>query len=93
MSNKVFKTRIIQKHKKESEWRQTDFIPFNGEFIIYDEDENNAAKRIKIGDGITDVNNLPFLQTNATATSEAIEEMVIDTICSAVIYSAEEIKL
>jgi hypothetical protein len=31
-----------------------------GELVIYDADEHNPLPRFKIGDGDTNVNNLPF---------------------------------
>ena len=37
------------------------FTPFAGEIIIYDTDENYSYPRIKIGDGETNINNLPFI--------------------------------
>lgn len=43
----------------------TNFTPLNGETIIYDEDDNHNYKRIKIGNGIDNVNNLPFTIDNA----------------------------
>jgi hypothetical protein len=39
----------------------TNFTPLNGEIIIYDEDDNYNYKRIKIGNGETNVNDLPFI--------------------------------
>lgn len=55
--------RIIQKHETEANWNKaTKFIPKLGEVIIYDPDANHTTSRIKIGDGITVVANLPFVQ-------------------------------
>lgn len=67
MSNKITNifTRMIQKHDKESEWlKAIDFIPLSGEIIVYDEDDNYNYKRIKIGDGITKINDLSFVTNN-----------------------------
>ena len=53
--------RIINKHDTEANWvNKTDFIPKQGELIIYDVDSAHTYQRFKIGDGITTVNNLPF---------------------------------
>ena len=61
MAEKTLKTRIIQKHDTEANWLlATNFTPMNGEIIIYDEDDNHDYKRIKIGNGIDNVNNLDF---------------------------------
>ena len=58
---KIFQSRIQLKHDIEENWlKATNFIPKNGEIIIYDIDENNSIARFKIGDGITNVNSLPF---------------------------------
>lgn len=57
MSNKILKTRIIQKHDTEANWQlATNFTPLNGEIVIYDEDDNYNYKRIKIGNGTDNVN-------------------------------------
>ena len=53
--------RIINKHDIEVNWNKAStFIPEQGEIIIYDIDENYNFERFKIGDGITNVINLPF---------------------------------
>lgn len=70
------RTRIQQKHDIEANWQKaTDFIPYEGELIIYsaekDTDELPVDRtyrikypRFKVGDGITNVNNLPFFQAS-----------------------------
>lgn len=61
MAEKTILGRIIQKHDIEANWNlATDFIPKQGEIIVYDIDENYTYERFKIGDGVTNVNNLPF---------------------------------
>lgn len=68
MAEKQFNGRIIQKHDSEANWEKaTNFIPKTGEIIIYDTDETHHYCRIKIGDGSTLINNLPF------STEEEIE--------------------
>lgn len=60
MSN-IIKGRYVQKHDIEANWaKAVNFTPLQGEIIVYDVDENNSYERFKIGDGITNVNNLPF---------------------------------
>ena len=61
MTEKIFNTRIVQKHDIESNWNLVSFIPKQGELIIYDADENYNYERLKIGDGVTDAANLPFV--------------------------------
>ena len=56
---------LILKHDIESNWnRATTFIPKQGELIIYDRDTNYFYERFKIGDGITTVAELPFVNEN-----------------------------
>jgi hypothetical protein len=60
MAEKTLNTRIVHKHDVELNWNLTDFVPKQGELIIYDADENYNYERLKIGDGKTAVVNLPF---------------------------------
>lgn len=56
--------RHIQKHDIEENWlKAVGFTPKAGELIVYDIDQNNNVERLKIGDGITNVNNLPFFNS------------------------------
>lgn len=62
MANKKMNTRIIHKHETQANWEQaTGFQPLKAELIVYDPDETNKEPRIKIGDGIRNVNELPFI--------------------------------
>ena len=65
MANKTFQGRIIQKHDTEANWKKaTNFVPLKGEIIVYDD-----LKKIKIGDGITKVGNLAFINDNVSSTT------------------------
>lgn len=58
---KEIASRVILKHDIEANWNNAGtFIPKQGEVIVYDIDETYYYERIKIGDGITAVTNLPF---------------------------------
>lgn len=60
------KTRIKHKHDTEVNWNQrSNFIPLDGEIIIYDPDDNYNYSRIKIGDGKTKVIDLSFINNNS----------------------------
>lgn len=62
MAEKRLNTRIIHKHETEANWLlATNFIPMQGEIIVYDKDSTHAYERIKIGDGVTVVSSLPFV--------------------------------
>ncbi len=62
MATKTIKTRIVNKHATESDWEKAiNFVPLLGELIIYDPDEMYFYSRFKIGDGIANVKDLPFV--------------------------------
>ena len=63
MNKKIFENaRFIPKGDVEKNWKKaTGFIPLDKEIIIYKPDENYSYARIKIGDGKTGVNDLPFV--------------------------------
>lgn len=67
-TEKTLKTRVKMKHGKESEWKlATNFTPLIGEIIVYDADNNHTSPRLKIGDGLTNVNNLKFVNQDELA--------------------------
>lgn len=90
MSDNTIKTRIVHKHAIEANWaKATNFVPKQGELIIYDDryiDSNGQvvivadAIRWKIGDGVTLVNNLQFVDENfkssMTSRLEALEKII-----------------
>lgn len=61
MADKTVKIRLVLKHDTEENWaKAANFIPKQGEVIIYD-GAAGSPSRIKIGDGATKVNDLPFV--------------------------------
>ena len=61
MSNNVLRARTIHIHDVEARWNQaTQFIPKQGELVVYDIDNTHSYQRFKIGDGVTPVVELPF---------------------------------
>lgn len=61
MADKVFNGRIIHKNDIEENWKKAiNFIPKKSELIIYNPDNTHAQARVKVGDGVTKVNDLPF---------------------------------
>ena len=57
MANKEMKARVQQKIDTSTNWaKATNFIPLKGEIIVYSD-----TKQIKIGDGTTKVNSLPYI--------------------------------
>lgn len=66
MSEKILNSRMVQKHDIEANWlKATNFTPLQGELIVYDVDENYSYERVKMGDGVTNVNELPFISLQA----------------------------
>lgn len=63
MPNKILKGRIQNKHDTFANWEKaTNFIPFEGEVIVYD-DGNGVGittPMIKVGDGVHNPSALPF---------------------------------
>ena len=88
MAEKNIKSRIILKHDTEENWEKAiNFIPKLGEFIIYDPDELHPWARFKIGDGVSNINNLYFADgsnainiIDAGCISDLINEMIDITV-------------
>ena len=61
MSEKTLKARLLMKNDTATNWaKATNFIPKTGEIIVY----NENPPKIKIGDGKTKVNSLPFISSS-----------------------------
>ena len=80
MTEKNIKSRIVHKHDVESNWNlATNFIPKQGELIVYDKDETHSYERFKIGDGTTTVGNLPFTLDIILADAKAyVDEAILN---------------
>lgn len=79
MAERKVKTRVQSKHDVEKNWNNASFPPLPGEIIVYDKDAGvdggtHTKPRIKIGDGSTSVNDLPFV-VDREATDAAIAEI------------------
>ena len=73
--NNHISTRHKQKNDIEANWlKAINFSPLEGEIIVYNPDETHPTPRIKIGDGITNVNDLPFLNNSETVVIEITGE-------------------
>ena len=92
MAKKSFDSRIVHKHDIAENWEKaTGFIPMQGEIIIYDIDASYDYERIKIGDGATVVDELPFINDALKEELIPITNEEIDEICGASIYAASEV--
>jgi hypothetical protein len=82
MSEKTLNNiRVINKHDLEENWlKATGFTPKQGEIIVYDIDENYSYERMKIGDGVRNVNDLPFCiqQPDWNQTDEASPNYILN---------------
>ena len=74
----MMKARIRHLHKSAKDWEafqelyksqnNKDFVPLAGELIIYDSDSLEAScTKIKIGDGVTSLQELPFIIDSTVA--------------------------
>ena len=59
---KEIASRLVLKHDIAANWANaTNFVPKQGEIIVYDKDTTCSYERIKVGDGVTVVSALPFI--------------------------------
>lgn len=65
MANKTMNTRIQLKCDTEANWsKASNFTPQKGEAIIYSADSTHPFSRLKVGDGSTNINSLPFIDAS-----------------------------
>ena len=84
-TEKTISARMQMKTDTALNWSKAiNFIPKKGEIIIYEADSDHSYERMKIGDGSTKVNNLPFVIS-------ALTNDEIDAICGSTIQSASEV--
>ena len=92
MIEKNINGRIQNKHDIEANWiKAVNFIPKQGEIIVYDREIDSdgntlllpdtrtlpySYERLKIGDGITKINELPFLFDNIIINGMSIQELI-----------------
>lgn len=60
MSTKTVHTRIQNKYDTQANFSQATFVPLKGEILFYDVDGTLENRRMKIGDGVKTVGELPF---------------------------------
>lgn len=82
IKGKKYNIKAIPFHGTAAEWENNNYIPKDGEIIIYDADEDYGYKRVKIGNGIDAVSALPFYE-------EAIFD-IVDTKIADLVNSAPE---
>lgn len=92
VSEKKLNARVILKHETEANWKlAVNFIPKKGEAIVYDIDDTYNYERLKIGDGVTNVNSLPFINKQIQNVNELPAENIDDTKIYCVIESVNSV--
>lgn len=94
MSDNI-KSRIQLKNDTEENWNKAiNFIPKRGELIIYNaesgsnvDDEARRFPRLKVGDGVTTVINLPFV-TAKTINGVSLEDLVAKRVSHKLTFGA-----
>ena len=83
-STNTFKTRVQLKSDTEANWNKAGpkdgsagFIPLLGELIVYTADEAHPFSRLKVGDGNTNVVNLPFIDAGTINGDTLPDEQVL----------------
>ena len=75
MENNKIGIRLTQLHMQEEKWKLiSDFKPAAGEIVIFDKDDIHRTDRMKIGDGITSILNLPFITSEIEAAIEWVDD-------------------
>lgn len=68
MSEKKINASIQLLIDTEANWLLSNIIPKRGELVVYATDENHTYARVKIGDGITPINDLSFISSHSMDT-------------------------
>ena len=61
MEEKHFKVKVIHKCETAADWERSSYVPSEGEIVTYKIDEQHNYERLKLGDGIHAVKDLPFV--------------------------------
>ena len=90
--DKTMKARVQHKHDIKANWEKAiNFIPLAGEIIVYDPDEKYTYSRVKIGDGVTVINLLPFVVEDIdyeTSLAFDVTEIVFEDSSSSILGKA-----
>lgn len=79
MAKETIKARIQLKNDTEENWNKAiNFVPLQGEIIIYSADNSHPFSRIKVGDGITTVTKLPFVNADGINGSTIYADSMIN---------------
>lgn len=94
MAKKQINARIVHKHDTAENWaKAANFVPLEGELIIYDVDSSHSYTRFKIGDGKTLVYELPFSSYSLTDVTELPTEHINENTIYRVEHSKQRVDL
>lgn len=67
--NADMKARVSNLSKTEADWAKLDFTPYPGEIIVYTPalNDTSGCVKIKIGDGVHKIHELPFIIEHTAA--------------------------
>lgn len=91
IKGKKYNIKAIPFHGTAAEWENNNYIPKDGEIIIYDIDENYNYKKIKIGNGTDIVSVLPFLDEDIDMSVYETKEDAQDKLAEAQAYTDSKI--
>lgn len=75
--SKTITTRISNKTDTEQNWNSVDLVALNGELIVYSTDASHSSPRVKIGDGTTQVKDLPFIGATGDEDTPSVYENLL----------------
>lgn len=90
----VLETRIQCKYDTQDKWYSTRFVPARGELCVFAPDNDHLKARLKIGDGVTTIYDLPFVEIgdyiNHEPPAEVIREASISDASSSLSIRVNE---
>ena len=91
-STNTIKTRVQLKSDTEENWNKAGpkdgsagFVPLLGELIVYTSDDAHPFSRLKVGDGNTNVVNLPFIDAG-TINGDTLPESEVLTYANRTLF-------
>jgi hypothetical protein len=72
MEEKHFKVKVIHKCETAADWERSSYVPAEGEIVTYKIDEQHNYERLKLGDGVHAVKDLPFV------TDEGFRDFILE---------------
>lgn len=83
-STNTIKTRVQLKSDTEENWNKAGpkdgsagFVPLLGELIVYTSDNAHPFSRLKVGDGVTNIVSLPFIDAGTIDGNELPESEIL----------------